>query len=57
MEKHTFTIKELSSTYHLTKSKVIDYITRIQTWAIKFDIYLSIKKKRYHDRCEYNEYQ
>ena len=57
MEKHTFTIKELSSTYHLTKSKVIDYVTRIQTWAIKFDIYLSIKKARYHDRCEYNEYQ
>ncbi|MDU3083276.1 MAG: PRD domain-containing protein [Staphylococcus epidermidis] len=46
MEKHTFTIKELSSTYHLTKSKVIDYVTRIQTWAIKFDIYLSIKKKQ-----------
>lgn len=58
MEKHTFTIKELSSTYHLTKSKVIDYVTRIQTWAIKFDIYLSIKKKQgIIYRCEYNEYQ
>ncbi len=46
MEHHTYTLHELESLYHLSKTEVMDCLTRIQNWATKFDVAVSLKKKQ-----------
>ncbi|MEQ5990955.1 BglG family transcription antiterminator [Staphylococcus saccharolyticus] len=46
MEHHTYTLHELESLYHLSKTEVMDCLTRIQNWAAKFDVAVSLKKKQ-----------
>ncbi|MBL7564600.1 BglG family transcription antiterminator [Staphylococcus saccharolyticus] len=46
MEHHTYTLHEIESLYHLSKTEVMDCLTRIQNWATKFDVAVSLKKKQ-----------
>ena len=41
MEHHTYTLHEIESLYHLSKTEVMDCLTRIQNWATKFDVAVS----------------
>ena len=46
MEHHTYNLHEIESLYHLSKTEVMDCLTRIQNWATKFDVAVSLKKKQ-----------
>jgi len=46
MDHHTYTLSDLASQFHLSKSDVLDCVTRIKTWCEKFDVTITLKRKQ-----------
>lgn len=46
MTSQTLTLNHLETRYQLTRNELIDYLTRIKYWSEKFNINLSIKKRK-----------
>lgn len=46
MQNRTITLNKLEKEYHISRTKLLDYLSRIQAWCEKFNVKIEIKRKK-----------
>lgn len=46
MQNSAITLNKLEKEYHISRTKLLDYLSRIQAWCEKFNIKIEIKRKK-----------
>ncbi|WP_329503332.1 BglG family transcription antiterminator [Staphylococcus hominis] len=46
MQNSAITLNKLEKEYHISRTKLLDYLSRIQAWCEKFNVKIEIKRKK-----------
>ena len=46
MQNRAITLNKLEKEYHISRTKLLDYLSRIQAWCEKFNVKIEIKRKK-----------
>lgn len=46
MQNSAITLNKLEKEYHISRTKLLDYLSRIQAWCEKFNVQIEIKRKK-----------
>ncbi|QGR77487.1 PRD domain-containing protein [Staphylococcus hominis] len=46
MQNSAITLNKLEKEYHISRTKLLDYLSRIQAWCEKFNVKIKIKRKK-----------
>ena len=46
MQNRAITLNKLEKEYHISRTKLLDYLSRIQAWCEKFNVQIEIKRKK-----------
>lgn len=46
MQNSAITLNKLEKKYHISRTKLLDYLSRIQAWCEKFNVKIEIKRKK-----------
>lgn len=46
MENSEITLNKLEKDYHVSRTELLDYLSRIQAWCEKFNVKIEIKRKK-----------
>ncbi len=46
MQNSAITLNKLEKDYHISRTKLLDYLSRIQAWCEKFNVKIEIKRKK-----------